>query len=79
MKQCKARTMMKRPRKSTGPARKHLPAFRSDAELVQFVETHDLAGYWDSFTEVENPIELDPGLARTIDRRSRRKLISIRL
>jgi predicted DNA binding CopG/RHH family protein len=73
-------TMMKSRPKSKGSDAKRLPAFRSDAEFIRFVETHDLADYWDSFREVKDPIELDPRLARAIDRRSRRKqLISIRL
>ena len=72
--------MTKSRTKSPRPAAKRLPDFRSDAEFVRFVETHDLADYWDSFEEVEDPIEIDPRLARAIDRRSRRKkLISIRL
>ncbi len=66
--------------KSRGSAAKRLPDFRSESEFIRFVETHDLADYWDSFEEVEDPIEIDPRLARAIDRRSRRKeLISIRL
>jgi hypothetical protein len=70
----------KRQKKSKEATGRRLPAFRSDAAFVQFVETHDLADYWESFKEVEDPVELDPKLARTIDRRSRRKqLISIRL
>src|SRR2546422_8404179 len=64
--------------KSSGA--KRVPTFRSDAEFVRFVETHDLADCWDSFKEVKDPTELDPKLVRAIDRRSRRKqLISIRL
>ena len=53
--------------------------FRSREDFVHFVETRDLAEYWDAFEEVP-PLELDPKLARSIDQRSRRKqLISIRL
>lgn len=57
-----------------------LPEFRSQDEFVRFVETHDLADYWDEFEEVKDPVELDPKLAKSIDRRARnKKLISIRL
>jgi hypothetical protein len=59
---------------------RQLPVFRSDKDFIQFVETHDLADYWGSFEEVQEPTHLDPRLAGAIDRRSRRKqLISIRL
>ena len=58
---------------------KTLRAFRSDADFVRFVETHDLADYWDAFVPVE-PVQVDPKLAVKIDRRWRRKrLISLRL
>lgn len=72
--------MMKHKQKSKGSVAKRLPTFRSNGEFVRFVETHDLADYWDSFKEVKDQTELDPKLAQAIDRRSRRKqLISIRL
>lgn len=65
------------------PARRHsrkpLPSFRSGSAFDRFVETHDLADYWDEFEEAE-PIELARSLARRIDRAARRKqLISLRL
>lgn len=60
--------------------RRRLPRFRSAEEFGRFAETHDLADYWDEFEEVKEPLELDPKLARMIDRSSKKKrLISIRL
>ena len=57
-----------------------LPKFRNQDEFIRFVETHDLADYWDEFEEVADPVELDTKLAKSIDRRARnKKLISIRL
>jgi predicted DNA binding CopG/RHH family protein len=56
-----------------------LPKFKNEAEFIRFVETHDLADYWDEFEEVAPPV-LDPKLVKAIDRRARnKKLISIRL
>jgi predicted DNA binding CopG/RHH family protein len=72
--------MTKSKTKPKRPKAKNLPAFRSDKDFIQFVDTHDLADYWGSFKEVKEPTQLDPKLTRAIDRRSRRKqLISIRL
>ena len=60
--------------------RKTLPRFKNEGEEAEFWATHDTADYWDQFKDVEEPLELDPKLARAIDHRARRKrLISIRL
>lgn len=60
--------------------RKKLPRFKNEGEEAEFWATHDTGDYWDQFNDVEEPLELDSKLARTIDRRARRKrLISIRL
>lgn len=68
---------MKHTRRTT---RGRLPAFRARKDFVRFVETHDLANYWDEFEEVREPLEVEPELARSIDRRVHRKeLISLRL
>jgi predicted DNA binding CopG/RHH family protein len=59
---------------------KKLPRFRSEAEESEFWASHDSTEYWDEFEDVDETVELDPELARSIDQRTRRKqLISIRL
>lgn len=64
----------------SNPSRaKRLPRFRSGEEFVRFVETHDLADYWDELGECD-PIELSPALKQKIDREAQRmKLVALRL
>ena len=31
-----------------------LPKFKNDDEFADFVDTHDMADYWDEFEDVEN-------------------------
>lgn len=60
--------------------KKKLPRFETEKQEAEFWSTHDSTDYWEEFQEVDEPIELDPELARAIDRRSKRKqLISLRL
>jgi len=34
-----------------------LPEFKTDEEFAEFVETHDLGGYWDEFEDVDVEIK----------------------
>lgn len=56
-----------------------LPEFRSAEAFGRFVETHDMADYWDELGECD-PIELSPALKHKIDREAQRmKLVALRL
>src|SRR5438309_2304929 len=66
-------------RREDKTSRKPLPRFSAASEFDRFVETHDLASYWDEFEEADR-LELKPELATRIGRRAhRKKLISLRL
>lgn len=69
--------MMRKLRLRKGP--KRLPRFKNDEELARFVETHDMAPYWDQLEEVDEVIELAPALARRIRERMRKRLLALRL
>jgi hypothetical protein len=60
--------------------RKKVPRFKTETEEAEFWSTHDSTEYWDDLEKVLEPLELEPSLERSIDRRAKRKkIISIRL
>jgi predicted DNA binding CopG/RHH family protein len=56
-----------------------IPTFKSEREEADFWATHDLTDYMDELEEVKEPIELDPKLKKQIKKRSRKRLLTIRL
>ena len=58
---------------------KKLPHFKTDGEFARFVDTHDLALYFDSMEKIDNAFTLAPGLAERIRQRAKKRLIALRL
>lgn len=55
-----------------------LPRFKSDEEFGRFVESHDMAPYFDDMEPVDRML-LDPKLAQRIRERSKKRLVTLRL
>lgn len=64
-------------RLKNGP--KKLPKFKTGEEEIRFIETHDMAPYWDQLEDVDAVIELAPAFERRIRERMKKRLVAIRL
>lgn len=59
---------------------KRLPRFRSQRAEAEHWMAHDTAGFWDSFEDLDEPVEASPRLRSELRaRHERTKAISIRL
>jgi len=59
---------------------KKLQRFKSKEEEADYWMRHDTADFWDSFENLESPLEISPRLASQVrSRHARTKAISLRL
>jgi predicted DNA binding CopG/RHH family protein len=58
---------------------KKLPHFKTDDEFARFVDTHDMAPYFDSMEKIDDAFTLAPALAEQIRLRAKKRLIALRL
>lgn len=59
--------------------KKKLPRLRTEKEAHEFWAKHDLTDYLHEMEEVDEKIQLDPGMAQSIRERTKKKMICLRL
>ena len=59
--------------------KKKLPRLKTEKEVHKFWSKHDLTDYLHEADELDEKIQLDPGLAHRIRERTKKKMIALRL
>ena len=59
--------------------KKKMPSLKTEMEVHEFWSKHDLTEYLHEMEELDEKIQLDPGLAHRIRERTNKKMIALRL